>query len=83
MSKILIEVYVPAAEKTYDVFLPKEAMVYEILPMISSVMSELEKGFFMAAEDSVLCYYGSGEVLDLKKSVNELNLKNGSRLIII
>jgi len=83
MSKILVEVYLPAADKTYDVFLPLESKIYEVIQMLSSIMGDLAGGFFTASDDTVVCYRDTGAVLDINKSVYELSLLNGSKLIII
>lgn len=83
MNKILVEVYLPAADKTYDMFLPPESKIYEVVQMLSSIMEDLAGGFFTASDDTVICYRDTGAVLDFNKSVDELSLHNGSRLIII
>ena len=83
MNKILVEVYIPAANKSYDVFLPTKYRIYEVLQLLLVNMKDLVGGYFEPSEDTVICNGETGKVLDINKSVEEHSLTNGSKLIII
>lgn len=83
MDKILVEVYIPASNEVYDVFIPLKSKCYEILSLLSKTMTELSKGYFIATENTVLCDRHSGEYLDINMSIDELGLKNGTKIMLL
>ena len=82
MNKLLVEVYVPAIGSVYDVFIPIGAKVYELAPLISTAIEKLSDGLFASA-DTVLCDGVSGSIYNINLSVEDMKLKNGSRLMLI
>lgn len=83
MDKVLVEVYVPASEKEFDVFLPLESKLYEVLALLAGTMTELSQGFFAATEDTILCDRKTGAILNINQSVEENGLVNGAKLMLI
>lgn len=83
MNKILIEVYVPVAEEEYDIFVPANLMMSEVIRLISKVITELSEGLYDAGSDAVLCNREDGTIYNINLSVDELGLRNGSRLMLI
>ena len=55
MEKILTEVFLPAQGKCYDVYLPTDQLVQEILPRLSKMLAELSDGDFVPTGNEVLC----------------------------
>lgn len=82
-NKVLVEVYVPAAETKFDAFIPLEVRMSEVLKMLSSALSDLSAGKYRAAEDAVLCDADTGSIYNINIEVAELNIHNGSRLMLI
>ena len=82
MNKLLIEIHVPSIGRTFDVFIPSNARVFELLPLITTALIQLSDGMFIP-NDVVLCDGFTGGICDHNKSVNEMQLKNGSRLLLI
>lgn len=83
MHKILVEIYNPASNHTFDVFIPLESKLYEVTLLLSNAVSELSNGFYKATEQTALCDRSSGQVLDINLTVEELGLKNGSKLMLL
>ncbi len=83
MNKILIEVYVPVAEAEYDIFVSTNLMMYEVIELVSKVITEMSEGLYAAGNDAVLCNREDGTIYNINLSVEELGLKNGSRLMLI
>lgn len=83
MDKILVEVFLPAANQKYDVYIPVKSKIYEIIQLMGSVFSELSHGFFIDTQDMVLYCEEKKSILDINLSIEELSLKNGSKLILI
>lgn len=83
MHKILVEVYNPAAARSFDVFIPVKSKLYEVLMLLSNAVSELSQGYYKASEQTILCDRKTGNVLDLGRTVEELGLKNGAKLMLL
>lgn len=83
MNKVLTEIYLPSINKSYDVFLPKQISIYEAINMLSTMMYNLSDGFFKPSNDTILCNKITGEIYDINKSIKDLNLQNGSKLMLI
>ncbi len=83
MDKILVNVYIPSIRKKYDVYIPLNSRLHEVIDLITKGFNDIEQGCCMRKTDSILCDFISGSILDINKSVKELNLINGSKLILI
>lgn len=83
MNKVLTEIYLPSINESYDVFLPKQIRIHEAISMLSTMMYNLSNGFFKPSDDIILCDKITGEIFDINKSIKDLNLKNGSKLMLI
>ncbi|OCA87677.1 methyltransferase [Bacillus sp. FJAT-27225] len=83
MNKVLVEVFLPAANQSYDVFIPLDSRMSEVLQMVSTLLSELSDGKFKATRDAVLCDAASGIIFNINMYVSELGIKNGSKLMLI
>ena len=82
MDNLSVEVYVPAIGTTYDVLIPRRAYVYELLPLIIKAVVKLSDGLFIPV-DAVLCCGSTGRIFGSDMSVYNMNLINGSRLMLI
>ncbi len=83
MSKILVEIYVPVLGVSWDMFIPQELKMHEILNMIKKSVIDLSGGRFVANENTVICYREDGTILNINLSVDELGIRNGSKLMLI
>ncbi len=83
MDKVLVEVYVPVLEKSYDFFIPLQSQMSEVLELIKKGITELTDGDYVSNENTFLCHRDSGAIININKSVFELGIKNGSRLMLI
>ena len=81
--KILVEVYVPASGDRFDVWIPLESRMGEVSKLIASALSDLSKGKFKGNSDTVLCDADTGVIFDINTEIAELDIKNGSRLMLI
>ena len=83
MNKILVEIYLAANNKTYELYIPLDLKISEVRQLVCILMTNLSDGHFIATDSSVLCDSATGEIYDVNMYVDELNLKNGSRLMLI
>ena len=83
MDKILVNIFVPIINSSYDMFIPVSLKVYTVLELIKKSVAEMSDGRFIAYENNVLCFRGDGSIIDINLSVLETEIKNGSRLMLI
>ncbi|MFB0843419.1 methyltransferase [Paenibacillus oleatilyticus] len=83
MDKILVEVFVPALARTYDVYIPLTTKLWEVETLLTGAIAELSNGYFAPTRDTVLCERTTGSVLDIGMSAHESGLHHGSRLMVI
>ena len=83
MNKILIEVFLPAANKSFEIYIPLELKLHEVTFLVDKTISELSNGLFSSNDDSILCEKSTGNILNINMSARELNLKNGAELMLL
>lgn len=83
MDKVLVEVYVPTLKTAYDMFLPINTMMYDVLKLIKKAVADLSGGKFIADENTIICYRGNGAIININLSVFELDIHNGTKLMLI
>ena len=83
MDKVLIQVFVPVLERSFDMFVPLRLPMYEVLELVKRAVEELSEGSFRADESTVLCRREDGTILNINQSVYELKIQNGSKLMLI
>lgn len=83
MDKVLVEVFVPVLNETYDVFIPQQSPMHEVLALIKKAVVELSDRRFIANANTAICHREDGSIININLSVYELEIKNGSKLMLI
>ena len=83
MDKVLVEVFVPVLDRSYDIFIPLRSPMHEVLELIKKAIKEMSDGRFIANENTAICYRENGAIININLSVYELEIKNGSKLMLI
>ncbi len=83
MEKIMVELYLPAAEEAYDVRIPGDSRIGDIVPLLETCMAELAEGYFVPKGGSVLCDRETGIALNINLTAREMGILNGTKLMLI
>lgn len=83
MDKVLVEVYVPVLDRSFDIFIPLRSPMFEVLELIKKAVKEMSDGRFMANENTAICHRENGTIININLSVYELEIRNGSKLMLI
>lgn len=83
MSKVIVNVYVPLLNRSYDIFIPTQSQVFQVTELIKKAVYELSEGQFMPSRETVLSMKNSGEILDINSAVFEAGIGNGTKLMLI
>ena len=82
MEKRVVEVYVPALLKKYEIIIPSTMKIGILNDLLAKIISEEEK-VRIKNETLILGNMDFNKKLDDDLTVNEVNIKDGSSLIFI
>lgn len=83
MNKVLIEVIVPVANIKYDVYIPLESKISEVANLLANAMSDLSNHKYMPGEMVTMCNYKSGKEYDKNLYCFEVDIENGTQIVIL
>jgi hypothetical protein len=83
MRKYLVDVYLPAAGKHYDVLLPMGKQIGEATQLLVKIAESLSGGSYKGSANSVLLNADTGEPLNRVATVYDAKIRNSSKLILI
>lgn len=83
MNKVLVNVYVPMLNKSYDMFIPAQSQLFEVTELVKKAVAELSEGQFIPSQETVLAFKKSGAIPDINRTVFELEIGNGTKLMLI
>lgn len=82
MNKVLIEVKLPAAGMSYDIFVPDSMQVGTLTALVASAFSRLSGGVYIAGENAVLCEQKTGVQYNVNARIYETDIRNGTKLLL-
>ena len=82
-NKVLIELIVPVLEERYDVYIPVNRKVGNVIELCSKVVSDLSGGYCTVTNDLNLYSGIDGTMYDIDEIVRKTNIRNGSKLILM
>lgn len=83
MDKILVKLYVPIIEEQYDVWLPLNQKIYNIINLLMKAIYEITGGYYKPVKIPILYDKLTGNPYDINLSVKNSNMKNGAEIILI
>lgn len=83
MEKILVNVSVPAAEKSFDVFIPDDINVKDATAMLGKALSALSDNKFLPSEDCMIFEADTGKSYDDEALIKDLPIYDGTKLMLI
>ena len=82
-NKILICLYIPLIEKSYDLFIPINKKIGTVKRLIEEGLVELTDNSYIIKENTNFYSKDTGDIYDVNLAVRDPDLKNGSKVIII
>lgn len=83
MNKYLVDVYLPASGDHFDVFLPINKLIGEVISLLADIVVPLSGNSFERTADTVLINASNGEVYNFNITVFDAGIRNSTRLILI
>lgn len=82
-NKVLVELVVPVLEESYDVFIPINKKVGNVIGLISKLVSDMSGGYFVANNRNSLYSGDTGDKYPIDVLVLNTDIRNGSKLILM
>ena len=82
-NKFLVELVVPALELNYDVFIPVNLKIGNVIELCSKVIADFSGGYFNISDMNVLYNGKTGELYGSNILVRNTDIRNGTRLILM
>ena len=83
MEKVLIKLNVPIIEEKYDIWLPLNKTIYEIIQLLMKAIKENTGESYEPKELPSLYDKITGKEYNINLKVIETNIRNGSEIILI
>ena len=82
-NKILICLYIPLIEKSYDLFIPINKKIGTIKRLIEEGLSEITENDYIISTETNFYSKDTCKLYDVNQTVKDTDLKNGSRIILV
>lgn len=82
-NKVLVLVNVPKLESTYDMYIPINRKIFNVIEMIKNSLRDLSQGSFNPNENYVLYNKETGVAYDVNMLVRDSDIRNGSKVILL
>lgn len=83
MNKILIKLYVPMIEKQYDIKIPDDKKLYQVIYMFIKAIYDLSDGYYMPENSPILYEKWSSHRYNINLTAKENQIKNGAEIVLI
>ena len=83
MNKVLVKVYVPVIEENYDIWIPINRKIHNVIKLLIKAIYDLSGGYYRPHEIPNLYNKITAIPCDMNKSVKESNIKNGTELVLL
>lgn len=81
---ILVDIYIPSLDKTYDFQVDENVSVENLIVEIAEMIgNETKSGDSFSAEKFMLCSMDQNIILQKKGTLQAYGIKNGSRLMLV
>ena len=82
-NKILVELYIPLIEKSYDLYIPINRKIGTVKKLIEEGLTELTDNAYKESKELNLYSKETGRIYNVNDTVRDTDLQNGSNLILI
>lgn len=83
MQKLLIDVEVPAIQRTFEVNVPDNLSVGKTISLLSKLVSEQSNGLFVPSENDVLYKKSDNRIMNNDCTLLDYHVLNGDKLVLL
>lgn len=82
-NKVLVSLSVPEIDKKYDIYLPINKKIGNIIILLNKAISELTEGEFVLSEENDLYNVYTKQKYDPDTLLANTNIRNGTELVLL
>ncbi len=82
MNKILVQIYIPTLSEEYDIFLPINKKIVNIVYLIQRALVDINPEYKIN-ENIKLYDRMTGNLVDVNSTIKDSNIRNGSKLMLV
>ena len=82
-NKVLINLYVPFLEKKYEVFLPVNKKIGDIIYLLAKALNDITGGYYVYRKNERLYNRLNGAEYTLGEIIKHTNIRNGTELVFM
>ena len=83
MNKVLIRLYIPMLDNSYDVFIPVNELVWKVNKLLVKSVSDLTDAELPLNKNYVLVNIESGRIYNSNEIVINTDIRNSTKLALI
>ena len=83
MNKVLVKLYVPILEEIYDVWIPSQQKIYNVICLLVKAINELNDETYSLVDMPMLYDKFTAEPFDLDLTIKDSTIRSGTELILI
>ena len=82
-NKVLVTINVPSLEKSFDIFVPVNRRVHNVISLIKKSLFDLSGHAFNVENIYTLYNAETGSAYDMNSLIRDTDIRNNSRLILL
>ena len=83
MNKVLVKLYVPVFEEQFDVWIPLNRKIYNVIDLLVKVVDDFNGGNYTPKRKPVLYNKITAEPYNINMNVKEAGIKNSTEIVLI
>ena len=83
MNKVLVKLYVPLLEEQYDIWLPLNKKISNVINLLIKAVNEFSGGYYNPTTMPVLYNKLTGRPYEMGLTVKASDIKNGAEIILV
>lgn len=82
-NKVLVNLYVPIMEKKYEIYLPANKRIGEIIVLLGKALTDITGGYYVYSRKQRLYNRQTGKEYNYNEIIKYTNIRNGTELVIM
>ncbi len=82
-NKVLVTINVPSLEKSFDIFIPVNRRVHNVIALVKKSLYDLSGHAFQVDNMYVLYNAETGDAYDMNSLIRDTDIRNNSKLILL
>ena len=83
MNKVLVKLYVPNFDEQYDVWIPLNKKIYNVIDLLVKAVNDFSGGYYKPKERPTFYDRITAKPYDINLTVKDANIKNSTEIVLI